>query len=439
MTFFRSKWLKWVRLPLEREANNATRNALPLDLEAAFNADTPPSADPLRLFVVAGDASGDTHAAHVVQALRRLHPNLTVEAVGGDALAAAGAKLLASPTFTGQVGLWGPLRTLPHHIGLAWHIKQHLKGYQPHGVLLVDYGGFNLRLAAMLNQRVFYFIPPQVWASREKRILTLKNDVEHVFGILPFEAPLYERYNVPYTYVGHPLIHQLPPKANRETLCQQLKLDPTQPIGLLLPGSRSMEVDYLLDPLLQAAKRVTVYHADRTGQQLQWVLAKADTFVPPSPKAAKFSSQLADACALAGLDKRNLRVISGQTHALLSVADVAMGASGTVTLEAALYGTPMVVAYKAHPIVAAIARRVIQVPFLALPNLLHQGDYPIFPEFLQDAVDPEAMAEAVLAFVDKTSVASVRAHGAMKSFTPLLDQGDAATNVAKGLLALLAH
>jgi lipid-A-disaccharide synthase len=413
------------------EAKQASRNTLGLDLEnmsEMVRNDEPASAP--RLFMITGDYSGDQHGAAVVKALQAQCPGIVIEAVGGPNLEATGIPLFGSNKKMGQVGLWGPLRSIPNHIAMAQRIKRHLRNFRPHAVLLIDYGGFNLWMARLLNNRLFYYIPPQVWASRQGRINILKNEVEHVYCILPFEAALYDRHKVPATYVGHPLVEQLPPPTSKADFCQQHALDPDKVLVGLFPGSRTMEIRYLLDPLVGAIPQLRQKVRDTLGKELEVVLA-----LSPSLDEPLFLQQMAEASELAG--ERAIRLLKGHNHALMSAADVALGASGTVTLEAALYGTPMVLCYKGHWLTYEVARRVIKVPYLGLPNLLHGGDTPIFPELLQDNVTAEQLASAALPFCNTESAQSVRAQAAMADIKTLLGQHNAANTVAVHLLGAI--
>lgn len=408
-----------------RKREALLKNSLVAELDPSAPAVTEP-----RIFIITGDHSGDLHAAHVVEELRRLNPAVEVEAVGGPALQALGVPLLANHKHMNQVGIWGPLKTLPHHLQLAYRIKQRLRGFQPHAVLLVDYGGFNLRMAQLLRQRLFYYIPPQVWASRRGRIKAMRNTLERVFCIFPFEQPLYESEGIPVTYVGHPLVQQLPAAVDKRTFCQRHGLDEEKLLVGLFPGSRQMEIDYLLKPLVAAMPRLRHLVRKQYGKELEVVLAQASSL-----DEQRFAAQLDEACYFG--KERRLHRVCGENHALLSAADLALGASGTVTLEAALYDTPMVIAYKGHAVVYQIAKRVIQVPYLGLPNLLNGGPDPILPEVLQDAVTPDQLAQAALPFCDPHSDATGRAKEAFQHIRQVLGAYNAARAVAEGMLASL--
>jgi lipid-A-disaccharide synthase len=384
-----------------------------------------------RLFIIAGDYSGDIHAAKVVQALREMQPNLEIAAVGGNHLQAANVELLSDQSKMGRVGFGGVMGA-PYHYFLGKRILKFLTQFRPDAVLLVDYGGFNLHMAAQLKKqgfKVFYFIPPQVWATRKGRIRKIKAYVDHVFCIFPFELALYQSYEIPVTYVGHPLIGQLPPPVERAAFCREHGLNPHWPILGLFPGSRKLEIDYLLKAMIGSLPLIA-----QQQPYVQFVLAKAGSL-----SDAYFYQRLE--AALQSLPRHTrpaVKVVENQNHALLSVSDAVILASGTVTLEAALYGTPMTVIYKLQPVVFQVAMFLLALPYISLPNILANMKVPIVQELLQRAVTPRAICEAMIPLLDVTSPQVVRQKAGFKQIQQELSMGEAPVNVAKGILALLA-
>lgn len=387
---------------------------------------------PNRLFIITGDYSGDMHAANVVRSLRALQPDIRVAAVGGQHLQAEGVELLSDQSKMGRVGL-GSLSGAPYHYFLGKRILKFLETFRPDAVLLIDYGVFNLHMAAQLKKRgirVFYFIPPQVWATRKGRIRKIQQNVDHVFCIFPFEESLYQSHGIPVTYVGHPLVGELPPAVDREAFCREHKLDPHLPILGLFPGSRKLEIEFLLKDIIGSLPLILQQHA-----HIQFVLAKAGSL-----DAAYFNRQLQAALErLPRYQRPVVRVLENLNHALLSVADVAILASGTVTLEAALYQTPMILIYRLQPLVYWIAMKMLYLPCIGLPNILTDRKYPIVPELLQDSITPRRVCEAVLPLFDPTSPQVVRQRAGFKQIREALNQGGAPANVAQGVLALLGQ
>ena len=362
-----------------------------------------------RLFIVTGDYSGDIHAGHVVQTLKKIDPDVIVAAVGGQNLKKAGGYLLEDQSQMGRVG-FGSVLGAPYHMALGRKVMKFLKDFNPDAVLLIDYGVFNLWLSGQLKKqgyKVYYFIPPQVWASRKGRMKTIEKNIDHVFCIFPFEEIMYNEAGIPATYVGHPLTGELPPPADKTMFCQRHGLDPKKRIVGIFPGSRKMEVDYLLEPLLGAAPKVLDYQPDT-----QFVLAHASSL-----EDDYFNERFGKASA--ALEGTPVKVIQNENHAILSVSDVILAASGTVTLEAALYKTPMVIVYKGHPLVYQVIKRVLSLPCIGLPNIINDVNYPIVPELWQDEVSPAIIAQAAKPFFDLKTLA---AQNALKGFYHIIDE-----------------
>jgi lipid-A-disaccharide synthase len=397
---------------------------------------------PLKILISTGDASGDTHALAVVEALLKQHPSCEIKAVGNEKLANhPQVNLIAhhQQVGMGQVGLLGMLKSVPAHLQLAQQTIAVCEAWQPDLVLLIDYGGYHLRLAKRLNNRwkVAYYIPPQVWASRAKRINTIKQFVHHVFCIFPFEQVLYAQAGIPVTYVGHPLMGQLPPSTSKKDLCQLVGLDENRPVIGLFPGSRTAEIRYCLPPIFASVPKLVKALAEKGLPPPQFVLAKASGL-----KASVLESAIAQAHdSLKGVP---IELIAHQNQAILSGADLIIGASGTTTLEAALYKTPMVIAYKLDVLTAWIAKRVIKVPYLGLPNLLvPPADAPILPELLQDAFTPEAIVAVSVPLLDKESTAYRKAQAGFETIATVLkleatQTQSPAERVAEGLIKLIA-
>lgn len=384
-----------------------------------------------RLFLIAGDYSGDMHAAKAVQALKAIQPEIVLAGVGGEKLKAQGIELLSDQSRMGRVG-FGAVSGAWYHFNLARKILKFLTDFKPDAVLLIDYGGFNLYMAAQLKKRgirVFHFIPPQVWASRKSRLRKIKANVDHVFCIFPFEKPLYEAEGIPVTYVGHPLIGELPPAPDRETFCREHALNPKHPIVALMPGSRKLEINYLLKSIIGSVPLIRQHHPEA-----QFVLAQAgslqeDYFLPRLQAAWKATGEPGPP---------PVYVLKNQNHALLGVADLMIAASGTVTLEGALYDTPMVLMYKLHPLVYQVVLRLIYLPCMGLPNILTDVQNPIVPELWQEQATSRAITQAVLPLFEPASPQTLRQRNGFAKIRQELNTGGAAQNVAEGILELIS-
>lgn len=385
-----------------------------------------------RLFIITGDYSGDIHAAKVVRALRAQQPSVEIAAVGGSHLQAEGVQLLEDQAKMGRVG-FGSFLGAPYHYFLGKRILRFLKTFRPDAVLLIDYGVFNLWMAKQLKAmglKVFYFIPPQVWAYRRGRIRKIKAGVDHVFCIFPFEEALYQSHGIPVTYVGHPLVGELPPAPNRAAFCQQYGLDPEKPIVGLFPGSRKLEVDYLIGAMVGS---VPLIH--RKHPHAQFVMSQAGSLNP-----VYFQARFEQAVRQQPkhLPMPQIHVLPQASHAILGASDLAILASGTVTLEAALYQTPHVLVYKLHPIVYRIATWLFPFPCLGLPNILTDMHNPVITELWQDRATPCRITQAALPLFDPQSPEHQKAIQGFETIRGIL-KGEAPRHVAEGILALLSE
>ena len=321
-----------------------------------------------KIFIVTGEYSGDIHASHVVKALRKINPDIEIEGVGGENLKSTGVKLFSDHKKMGAVGL--SLGIIYNHFLLGKKVVDYLtKVYKPDLVLLVDYGAFNLSISKFLKKagiKVFYYIPPQVWASRKWRINTIKKNIDKVLCIFPFEKTMYESYGIKTHYCGHPLVSQLPQKTDRESFFQKHGLDLNKKLVSIFPGSREFELKYLMKTFLKTAENLQKKHPN-----LQFCISQA-----PNLSDEVYNKFLVD---------KNFKVIKGENHALLSVSDALILASGTVALEACLYQTPMIIAYRGPWIFYLIYLLVRCIKRVSLPNII--ADKSIVPEIIQKDVN----------------------------------------------------
>jgi len=338
---------------------------------------------PLKVFVSAGEASGDLHAASLVEAMGREHPRLEVSCLGGPRLEKAGARVLVDNR---ALSLIGVLQVFPKARTLyrAWKtLRDHLASERPDLVILVDFPDFNFllgRLARRLGLKVFYYISPQVWAWRRGRIRSLKRFVDAMAVILPFEESFYRRHGMKVHYVGHPLADTLSRVPDRAACRKALGLENEPEQGFrasrtvcLLPGSRRGEVRTSLPLLVEAARILHRRHGN-----LRFLLAAAAELDP------------SDFASVHPVRDLPLRIVHGDTHRVLRASDVALAVSGTVTLEAALLGTPLVIVYKVSPIEYHAGRFLIRVPCIGLPNLV--AGRRVCPELIQEDASPERIA-----------------------------------------------
>ena len=340
---------------------------------------------PLRIALVAGEASGDVLGAAFIDAVRALRPDTRFYGVAGPRMQSAGCELLADSEELAVMGLAEILRHLPRLLRLRRHVTRSLLDDPPDLFVGIDAPEFNLGLAARLKQAgvpTVQYVSPQVWAWRQGRVRHIAKAVDLVLCLLPFETRFYAEHAVRAEFVGHPLADQIPLDIDRAAARRELGLPDDQPVVALLPGSRLGEVTRLGADFAAAAALLE----PRAG-------VGAPLFVAPmaTPRVREvFAGQVKAAGA-------PVRLLDGQARLALAAADVVLVASGTATLETLLSKRPMVAAYKVAPLTAWVVRGLglVKVPFFSHPNLL--AGEALVPEFLQEQVTPQALADAVAA------------------------------------------
>ncbi len=334
-----------------------------------------------KVVIVAGEASGDQHAAHLVEALREQEPGLTVSGIGGPALEAAGARLLFRAEDLALVGVSEVFGKLKQILAALKGMSQHLKTERPDLVILVDFPDFNFRLAKRakaLGLKVLYYISPQVWAWRQKRAQRMGRLVDHLAVVFPFEKEFFQAQapELPVTFVGHPVMDE--DEANRQKAGQVLPVPLGAELVGLLPGSRRSEIGRLLPLMIEAAR-----HMRSKNPRLHFLLPLA-----PGLTLEDLEPHISQG-AMPGIT-----VLPGRAAAIMAQSRVLIVASGTATLQAALAGTPMVVVYKTGALNAFVARRLIKVTHIAMPNLIAGRE--VIPELLQEQATPQAVGEKAL-------------------------------------------
>ncbi len=329
--------------------------------------------------MIAGEASGDLHGASFLRALRELLPGVHVSGIGGPKLRAAGMECICSAEALSVVGL-----PSTDQLRRFWRIfnqlKRRLKENPPGLLILIDFPEFNLLLARVAKRYgvpVFYYISPQIWAWREQRIKVIKRVVDSMAVILPFEVDFYHKHGFEVTFVGHPLLDVVRPALSRETFFELTRLDPTRPLIGIFPGSRRGEVLRHLPLFLE-----TFFRLKQQFPEIQGVIVRAEGLAPEL-----FFVE----------DSPDLKVLRGYQYEVMNHASALLLASGTVTLEAAIVGTPMVVAYKLAPLSYFLAKHLVQVPYVSLVNLL--ASKPLVPEILQKEATPDRLAEALAIYL----------------------------------------
>ncbi len=337
------------------------------------------------LGLVAGEASGDLLGAHFVAALKQNHPNLRAAGIAGPRMVEAGVDAIYPSDKLAVNGYVEVLRHLPELLWIRSRITRHFLRERPRVFVGIDAPDFNFTLEAKLKQAgipTVHFVSPSIWAWRPERIHRIRQAVSHMLVVFPFEEQIYRDAGIPVSYVGHPLADVIPLEPDTAAARAELGLA-SGPVIALLPGSRLSEVTRHARLMLDAAARIRRQHAD------------AEFVLPAANEAAARLIREASQ----GLDLP-LRILAGKSHIALAACDVALVASGTATLEAALFKKPMVITYRVPALTAYLMRKKALQPWIGLPNILAR-DF-VVPERVQEDATPENLANDALAWLADT-------------------------------------
>jgi lipid-A-disaccharide synthase len=372
-----------------------------------------------------GEPSGDLYAGALARELLQLNPSAAITGFGSERLRSAGASLVADFQGLSVTGLLEVARVLPRTYVIYRRLLAHAEATRPDVFVAIDFPDFNFRLAHAMRRLgvpVVYYISPQLWAWRPGRMKTMRRIADRVLVIFPFEEEMYRRAGVPVEWVGHPLLDVAEVQRPRDTILTGLGLDPARPVVALLPGSRINEVRAILPGLLDA---VRIIHG--RSPATQFLLARAphlpdDLFVGIG----------------AGIDDAGpaITVLANATDDVLAAADVALLASGTVTVQAALRECPMVVVYRVSPLTYRLGRPFLQVNTFAMANLV--AGHQVVPELMQDDFTPEAVAMHALALLeDPRRADTMRAE--LRSVRARLGTPGASRRAAEAVMAVAAR
>jgi len=373
-----------------------------------------------QVMIVAGEASGDIYGAQLVVEATALAPGLRFCGIGGDRMREAGVETLVDSADMAVVGLVEVIKHFDVIAAAFLKLKNILLTDRPALLILIDYPGFNLRLAKVARRagvKVLYYISPQIWAWRQGRVKKIARLVDHMAVIFPFEVPFYQRSGVPVSFVGHPLYDFVAITKNRDDAAASFGLDPSRNIVGLFPGSRRSEIQRLL-PVIAAAAGLL----KNRFPEIQFILPLASTLL---------ESDVSPHLQAAGLDAMITRE---RIHDLVRACDAVISVSGTVTLETALVGTPMVVIYKLSPLTFQLAKRLVKVDNIAICNIV--AGETVVQELIQDQATPENISSEIARILCDTAynqsiknkLATVRAK---------LGCGGASKNVAQLIISLL--
>jgi lipid-A-disaccharide synthase len=378
-----------------------------------------------KIMLVAGEASGDAHAAKLVRAFREITPEIEFEFFGatGARMREAGVETIVKADDLAIVGLPEIARALP----MFWKTFQILKSAavkrKPDAVVLIDFPDFNLKLAKSLKKRRFkvvYYVSPQLWAWRGYRQRTIKHSVDLLLTILPFEPDWYARRGIRHVeYVGNPLAGEVVSALTKEEFCAKYRLDETKPIIALLAGSRHKELARILPPLLETAGLMSLEN-----ENLQFVVALAPT---------RGHSEVEQAKEEARRLPPNLIIVEGETREALNASDAAAVTSGTATLEAAILNVPTAIVYKTSALNYKLLRPIISVEHFGLINLIARER--LANEFIQDDFTPENLAAELFRLLEPETNEKVRER--LREVTHALGTGGASKRAAQAILRLL--
>jgi lipid-A-disaccharide synthase len=334
-----------------------------------------PTTAPKRILLVVGEASGDLHGAHLVRALREKDPAVEISAIAGEGLRREGVDVLFDVEHIAGMGL----TELAGNFKNLWRayaaVKSFLRQRRPDLVILIDFPDFNLRLASVakrLGIPVLYYITPQVWAWRKRRVKKMARTVDRAAVVFPFETDFYHAAGLKADFVGHPLLDVARATRPREETLARLGLEPSRRTIALLPGSRSREVEYHLPVMLQAAEIL------RQELGVQFALVRASTVGRGDLEARVAASSVP------------VSLSEGDTYNVLEASDLVWTASGTATLETALMLRPMIIVYRMSRTTFALARRLVRVDHIGMANIL--AGEKVVPELIQDDLTPERIA-----------------------------------------------
>ena len=345
-----------------------------------------------RILISAGEASGDIHAAAVTAAIKKIDSSAEVFGMGGDALRNAGGEVLFDIKDHGVMGFVEVLKKLPDLFKLRDDFEKVMDERKPDCLITVDYPGFNMKLAKLAHDKgipVVSYIAPSAWAWHKSRAKKVAKIVDKVACIFPFEYDVYKEAGAPVEFVGHPLVDIVKPKMSQAEAMAFAGKEEGKKLILLMPGSRLMEIEKMLPTLLEAAKLIK-----KQLPEVSFVMPRAGT-IPISLLEEKIKAS--------GLE---VKITEGNNYDLFSVADLALATSGTVTLEAALCGLGSVFVYKTNPVTYFIAKLVVNIPHIGLPNIVAAKS--VLPELIQNDFTPAKVAQEALALLESERNAKMK-------------------------------
>ena len=378
--------------------------------------------DSCKIMVVAGEASGDLHGANLLREIKESCPNAEIFGIGGARMARERVELFYSIEQMAFLGFVEVIRHLPFVRRVLSEMKDIMAHRRPDILILIDYPGFNLRLAKMAygyKIPVMYYISPQIWAWGRSRIAKIRKWVTRMVVIFPFEHEMYRKQGLAATFVGHPLLDIVQPTMTSETFRVQHKIKSEVPVIGLLPGSRVQEVARLLPVMVQAGKRI-----QRKTGNAHLVIGAAETL-----EDTVYHRALGD-------HSHSVTLVRNATYDVMKHADLLLVASGTATLESAILGTPMIVLYKVAPLSYVIAHVLLDIPYIGLVNVV--AGRKVVPEFIQGNAEPGKIAATAVEILKDSSInAEMRTN--LSQIAPMLGQKGASKRAAETAIEMIAQ
>ena len=353
------------------------------------------------LLIITGEDSGDLYGGNLAREIKKLSPDINISGVGGKQMRSAGVDIFCDVSDISVVGFWEVIEKLGLIRRLYKQIIEKFDSGNVKGVVLIDYPGFNLKIAKAAKERgipVFYYISPQVWAWRKSRVKTIKKYVDKMMVILPFEKEFYQREGVDVEFVGHPLLEVIASNSeaisssNKKEICQDLGVDDKKLIIGILPGSRKKEIAYMLPEILKASSLIKEKYPS-----VQFLLPLAQ-----SVEEDYLKDFITNACHSERSEESlhsYIKLVKGKNYDVMKVSDLLITKSGTSTLEAAIIGTPMIIVYKTSITSYYLAKALVNVTYAGLPNLLAGKE--VAPELLQHKMNAKSIAEKATYFLQK--------------------------------------
>ena len=373
----------------------------------------------IQILIICGEPSGELHASNLTREINKLQPDIKIFGVGATLLKNSGAQIIFDTNGLSVMGLFDVLKKLPKFLQLKQLILKKIASQRPDAIIFVDFSGFNLRLAKAINRRIptIYYVSPQVWASRENRINSIRDFISKMIVLFKFEEDFYKKRGVQAHWVGHPLLSLVQPTMEKQELLKNLGLNPAQKVIALLPGSRKQEIRKLLPIMLNAGQFI-----NNKIPGMQFIIAKA-----PNLDARLYQ----DECDKYNL---NLKIVDGKTYDCLNSADFCLVCSGTATLETAIMQKPFMIIYKMNLLNYLLYRPQVKIPYIGMVNIV--AGKKIVPEFIQFNAQPEMISRAALELLQNPAQEK-QMLDSLASVKTSLGSPDAAERSAKIILDFL--